>query len=45
MRSVNNMWGLNIKFVSNIEAVEKAAEVSNSITRHEYIGGGDNDEE
>lgn len=43
--TVNNMWGLDIKFVSNIEAVEKAAEVSNSITQHEYIDGGDTDEE
>lgn len=42
--TVNNLWGLNISFVSNIDIVEKQAEIDNSITRHEYIGG-DEDEE
>lgn len=43
--TVNNLWGLNISFVSNIDIVEKQAEIDSSITRHEYIDGGDNDEE
>lgn len=42
--TVNNLWGLNISFVSNIDIVEKQAEIDSSITRHEYIGG-DEDEE
>ena len=42
--TVNNLWGLNISFVSNIDIVEKQAEIDSSITRHEVIGG-DNDEE
>lgn len=42
--TVNNIWGLNISFVSNIDIVEKQAEIDSSITRHEYIGG-DTDEE
>lgn len=42
--TVNNLWGLNISFVSNIDIVEKQAEIDNSITRHEVIGG-DEDEE
>lgn len=42
--TVNNLWGLNIRFISNIDIVEKQAEIDNSITRHEYIGG-DTDEE
>lgn len=42
--TVNNLWGLNIRFVSNIDIVEKQAEIDSSITRHEYIGG-DEDEE
>lgn len=42
--TVNNLWGLNISFVSNIDIVEKQAEIDSSITRHEYIGG-DTDEE
>lgn len=42
--TVNNLWGLNISFVSNINIVEKQAEIDSSITRHEYIGG-DTDEE
>lgn len=42
--TVNNLWGLNISFVSNIDIVEKQAETDSSITRHEYIGG-DTDEE
>lgn len=43
--TVNNLWGLNISFVSNIDIVEKQAEIDSSITRHEYIEGGDTDEE
>lgn len=43
--TVNNLWGLNISFVSNIDIVEKQAETDSSITRHEYIDGGDTDEE
>lgn len=42
--TVNNLWGLNISIVSNIDIVEKQAEIDNSITRHEVIGG-DEDEE
>lgn len=42
--TVNNLWGLNISFVSNIDIVEKQAEIDSSITRHEVIGG-DTDEE
>lgn len=42
--TVNNLWGLNISFVSNIDIVEKQAEIDSSIPRHEYIGG-DEDEE
>ena len=42
--TVNNLWGLNISFVSNIDIVEKQAEIYSSSTRHEVIGG-DNDEE
>ena len=43
--TVNNLWGLNISFVSNIDIVEKQAEIDSSITQHEYIDGGDEDEE
>ena len=43
--TVNNLWGLNISFVSNINIVEKQAEIDSSITKHEYIDGGDTDEE
>lgn len=43
--TVNNLWRLNISFVSNIDIVEKQAEIDSSITRHEYIDGGDTDEE
>ena len=43
--TVNNLWGLNISFVSNIDIVEKQAEIDSSITRHEYIDGGGEDEE
>lgn len=43
--TVNNLWGLNISFVSNIDIVEKQAEIDSSITRHEYIEGGNTDEE
>ena len=43
--TVNNLWGLNISFVSNIDIVEKQAEIDSSVTRHEYIDGGDEDEE
>lgn len=42
--TVNNLWGLNISFVSNIDIVEKQAEIDSSITQHEYIEGGDTDE-
>lgn len=42
--TVNNLWGLNIRFVSNIDIVEKQAEIDSSITRHEYIGGGEDEE-
>ena len=34
--TVNNLWGLNIRFISNIDIVEKQAEIDSSITRHEY---------
>lgn len=43
--TVNNLWGLNISFVSNIDIVEKQAEIDDSVTKHEYIDGGDTDEE
>ena len=43
--TVNNLWGLNISFVSNIDIVEKQAEIDSSIKKHEYIDGGDTDEE
>lgn len=43
--TVNNLWGLNISFVSNIDIVEKQAEIDSSITQHEYIEGGGTDEE
>lgn len=43
--TVNNLWGLNISFVSNIDIVEKQAEIDDSINRNEYIDGGDTDEE
>lgn len=42
--TVNNLWGLNISFVSNINIVEKQAEIDSSITRHEVIGGGEDEE-
>lgn len=42
--TVNNLWGLNISFVSNIDIVEKQAEIDSSITRHEYIGGNEDEE-
>ena len=43
--TVNNLWGLNISFVSNIDIVEKQAEIDSSITRNEYTDGGNTDEE
>ena len=42
--TVNNLWGLNISFVSNIDIVEKQAEIDDSIKQNEVIGG-DTDEE
>ena len=42
--TVNNLWGLNISFVSNIDIVEKQAEIDDSIKQPEDIGG-DEDEE
>lgn len=42
--TVNNLWGLNISFVSNIDIVEKQAEIDDSIKQSEVIGG-DTDEE
>lgn len=42
--TVNNLWGLNIKFVSNIDIVEKQAEIDDSKNSNEVIGG-DEDEE
>lgn len=42
--TVNNIWGLNISFVSNIDIVEKQAEIDDSIKQNEVIGG-DTDEE
>ena len=46
--TVNNMWGLNISFVSNIEEVSKYLKVIDDVSEREYIGndeGGDNNEE
>lgn len=37
--TVNNLWGLNISIVSNIDIVETQAEIDSSIIRHESIGG------
>lgn len=42
--TVNNLWGLNISFVSNIDIVEKQAEIDSSKNSNEIIGG-DTDEE
>lgn len=42
--TVNNLWGLNISFVSNIDIVEKQAEIDSSKNSNEVIGG-DEDEE
>lgn len=42
--TVNNLWGLNISFVSNIDIVEKQAEIDDSIKQHEIIGGDTNEE-
>lgn len=42
--TVNNLWGLNISFISNINIVEKQAEIDDSIKQNEVIGG-DTDEE
>ena len=42
--TVNNIWGLNISFVSNIDIVEKQEEIDDSIKQNEVIGG-DTDEE
>lgn len=42
--TVNNLWGLNISIVSNIDIVETKAENDDSIIQNENIGG-DNDEE
>ena len=42
--TVNNIWGLNISFISNINIVEKQAEIDDSIKQNEVIGG-DTDEE
>lgn len=42
--TVNNLWGLNISFVSNIDIVEKQAEIDSSKNSNEVIGG-DTDEE
>ena len=42
--TVNNLWGLNISFVSNIDIVEKQAEIDDSRDSNEVIGG-DTDEE
>lgn len=42
--TVNNLWGLNISFVSNIDIVEKQAEIDDSKNNNEVIGG-DEDEE
>lgn len=42
--TVNNLWGLNISFVSNIDIVEKQAEIDDSRANNEVIGG-DTDEE
>ena len=47
--TVNNMWGLDIKFVSNIEEVSKYLKVIDDVSEREYIGddnvGGDVNEE
>lgn len=42
--TVNNLWGLNISIVSNIDIVENQAENDASIIQNENIGG-DTDEE
>lgn len=42
--TVNNLWGLNISIISNIDIVETKAENDDSIIQNENIGG-DNDEE
>ena len=42
--TVNNIWGLNISFVSNIDIVEKQEEIDDSLKQNEVIGG-DTDEE
>lgn len=42
--TVNNLWGLNISFVSNIDIVEKQEELDDSIKQNEIIGGGTDEE-
>lgn len=42
--TVNNLWGLNIRFISNIDIVEKQAEIDSSKNSNEVIGG-ETDEE
>lgn len=37
--TVNNLWGLNISIVSNIDIVETQAEIDNNNIQHENIGG------
>ena len=44
--TVNSIWGLNIRFISNIEEVEKYLKVIEDVSQKEFIDGeGINDEE
>lgn len=43
--TVNNLWGLNIKFVSNIDIVEAQAEADKNNSNNNIDDGGDTDEE
>lgn len=43
--TVNNLWGLNISFVSNIDIVEAQAEADKNNSNNNIDDGGDTDEE
>ena len=43
--TVNNMWGLNIKFISNIDVLEAQAEADKNNSYNDNDEGGDNNEE
>ena len=43
--TVNNLWGLNISFVSNIDIVEAQAEADKNNSNNNIDDGGDEDEE